>query len=362
MALAYGFVTLQDQFTSRVNEVGVERIWNAIDESAAEHNRVVNELMEAFVERTTTAQEQHELPGGGTLQPLDPDGNPKPVKPSGNYQVAYPIQHAGTAWGDNRVSRALMTVREANRYTVDAQQKDVNWLRRHILAAMLDNEEWTYHDETGADGAKGLGDITIKPLANGDSVEYVMIGGDTSTDDHYHAQSADISDAANPYPTIEDELEEHPSNSGPFVAYIPTNLKTDTKDLADFIPVADPDVAQGANTDTLARSISRGFGDRVLGKVGDIWIVEWSALPDGYIVAHARGGGPVLKMREYPAEELQGFFPERHSPDGNHAVERMLRMCGFGVVNRVGAVVYQVGAAVDDTYEVPSAYDAPLDI
>lgn len=359
MTVAYGFVDLQDQFQERVNTIGIQRIWDAIDESAAEYNRVLNELMAAMVEPTTTAQEQFELPGGGTLQPLDADGNPMPVKVSGSYQVAYPIQGAGTAWGSNRVSRELMTVREANRLTVDAQQKDVNWMRRHILAALLDNAAWNFNDEVGPDGAKGLGTISIKPLANGDTVQYVRKGGSMAVDDHYLAQANAIDDANNPYDNIYDELNEHPSNSGPYVAYIATNLKTATQGLTGFVEVLDPDIAPGSGTDTLRASIARGFGDEVLGKVNKMWIVEWSLLPSGYILGHARGGGPVLKMRQYDAPALQGFFREPHNVDGNHMVERMLRYCGFGVSNRVGALVYQVGNA---TYQIPAAYDAPLGV
>lgn len=359
MTISYGFVTLQDQFNQRVAEVGVERIWTAIDESAAEHNRVLTELMAAMIEETTSAQEQFELPGGGTLQPLDADGNPLPVKPSGSYQVAYPIQGAGTAWGSNRVSRAMMTVREANRLTVDAQEKDVNWLRRHILAAVLDNTSWTFVDEVGPDGSKGLGSITIQPLANGDSVVYTKKGGDTATDDHYGAQAAAIDDSNNPYDDIYSDLVEHPSNSGPYVAYIASSLKSATQGLAGFVPVVDPDIAPGSGSDSLRSQISRGFGDEVLGKTDNMWIVEWNILPAGYILAHARGGGPVLKMREYAAPELQGFFREAHSPDGNHQEERMIRYAGFGCGNRIGAYVYYVGGA---SYVIPTGYATPLPV
>ena len=43
--------------------------------------------------------------------------------------------------------------------------------------------------------------------------------------------------------------------------------------------------------------------------------------------------------------------------DGNHIVTRLIRYAGFGVADRVGAVCYYVGNA---TYQVPTAYDAPL--
>ncbi len=356
--LAYGFVTLEHLLAQRVAGVGVARIYDAVRESAAEHSRMINGLMAGFVGRTATAQEQFELPAGGTLQPLDESGNPLPVRPSGSYQVAYPIQGGGTAWGGNRVSNALMTVEEANRFTIDAQQKDADWLRRHILAAVLTNTTWTYNDKVGANGGAGLGNITVQPLANNDAVTFVRKGGSIATDNHYLAQAVNIADGANPFPTIYDELMEHPSNDGPVVVYVSTNLKPYIMALANFVEMRDPDIQPGSGSATLVGSLERGFGDAVLGKTDNCWIVEWSALPSGYMLAHATGAGPVLKMREYPSEKLQGFFAENHSPDGNHMEYRMIRYAGFGVANRVAAVAYMIGGG--GTYQNPSGLTAPL--
>jgi len=221
--VAYGFTGLQSLFTSRVSEVGVNRVWTAVQESADEYSRQVSGIMATMVERTTQAQEQVELPSSGTLQPLDEWGNPVPVKPAGNYQVAYPIQGGGTAWGTNRITRQLLTVEEANRFTLDAMRRDSDWMIRHILASLFDNVTWTFNDKVGPNGAKGLGDITIQPLANGDTVTYVRRTGDAATDDHYLGQANAISDSDDPFPTIKTELSEHPSNSGPYVCYTPTS-------------------------------------------------------------------------------------------------------------------------------------------
>lgn len=357
--LAYGFVSLEHLFAERVATVGTQRIYDAIRVSATEHTRQIAALMASFVERTTIAQEQFELPGGGTLQPLDEHGNPMPFRPSGSYQVAYPIQGAGTAWGNNRITRELLTVEEANRHTLEAQRMDADWLRRHMLAAVFDSSTWTFKDLVGPNGAKGLGDITIQPLANGDSVTYVKIGGTSATDTHYLAQASAIADATNPFDTIRDELLEHPSNMAPIVVYIPSNLRASIEGLTAFIEVDDPNIMLGTTADQVSGSIDRGFGDEVLGYVkgSKCWIVEWRALPDNYMIAHARGGGPVLKMREYPVAALQGFFMENASPDGNLQITRMLRYCGFGVGNRVAALVMRIG---NGSYAVPTGYDAPL--
>ena len=352
-AYAYGFVDLAHLMADRVTAVGEATVFTAIQESAAEHTRAVNAILGAFVNRTTAAQQRFYLPGSDELQPLDRQGtgNPIPVRPSGYYDIAFPIRGAGTAWGDNRVSRALMTVEEANRNTVNAMMADSRWIKRHVLAALLDKTTETFADES-------LGNLTIQPLANGDAVLYNRLGGTAATDTHYIAQAAAIADATNPFPSIYTELSEHPSNSGPYVAYIATNLVSTTEALTNFVPVSDPDIMVGSGTDTLNGTFDRGVGDTVLGKVDKVWVVEWKSLPDDYIIAHARGAGAVLGMREFPAPALQGFFTENNSPDGNLQEMRMIRYAGFGVQNRVAALAYFVSAG-DVTFDVPTGYAHP---
>jgi len=353
--LAYGFVGLEHLFSQRVVEVGVQVVYDAIRQSADEHTRQINGLLGSFVELTTKYKERYALPGSGTLQPLDEWGNPRVVKQEGYYDVAYPIQGGGTAWGDNRVTREIMTVEEANRNTIEAQRMDADWMRRHILAAVFDPSTWTFDD-------KEFGDLTIQPLAiTSDGVTYLRTGGSSSTDEHYLAQAASIDDDHNPFDDIYDELMEHPSNAGgPVVTYVPTNLTSSIEALTAFLELSDPDIVKGLASDRLDEggvTEIRGFGDEVLGKVNKNWIVEWRALPDDFMLAHARGGGPVVKQREYDAPALRGFFPERFSPDGNLMVTRMLRYSGFGVSNRVAAVAYKIGNA---SYAVPTGYSTPL--
>lgn len=355
--IAYGFVGMQSLFNKRVQEVGVRRVFDAITQSAAYHTDMINTLMSILVERTTIAQEEFELPGAGTLQPLDEVGIPRPTDTYGFYKVAYPIQGGGDAWGKNRVTSAMMTVQEANRHTIEAQNKDADWLARHIIAGTLTKTSWTFHDKVGAGGNKGLGDITIMPLANGDSTEYPVIGQQPQTANHYTGQAAAISDGANPFPTIYSTLTNYPGNrNATIVAYIAESLQATVEALTDFRELEDPDVRAGANRDELTASIPVGLGDELLGKVGKVWIVLWKRLPDGYILAHARGR-TILKMREYPASELQGLFTELHSPDGARMENRVIRYAGFGVSNRVAALCHYVGNA---TYPNPADYTAPL--
>ncbi len=174
-ALTYGFIGLEsDLYAQRINTIGIDRVYSMIADSLAEYNRVVNAMMSSWVSRTTMVQEYIELAGSGTLQPLTPDGNPLPISPSGNYSVGYPLWGAGTAFGTNRITKEFLTAQEADRLTEDAFQKDADWRMRHLLAAILDKDSWTYTDRygDGQGGEKGIGNVTVQPLANGDSVTF----------------------------------------------------------------------------------------------------------------------------------------------------------------------------------------------
>ncbi len=351
--LAYGFVGLEQLFNERITTVDIRVITRAIEQSAAMHTQQVNALLADFVERVTEHQINFKQPGTGTLQPLDDKGIPMPVQEGGQYSVAFPIQGGGTAFGYNRVTNALKTVADLNRNMVESQKRDADWMRRHVFAGVFTNTSWVFND-------KEFGDLTIYGLANGDGVSYLTVGGALVTNhSHYLAQAAAIADGSNPFPTIRDTLVEHPGNSGPIVCYIPTDLRDSVEALSSFVEPRDPAIAAGANSDQLVGSVDPGFGEEVIGYVkgAGCWIVLARAMPSSYILAHARGSGPVLGMREYPAAELQGLFVERHSPDGAIQDTRLIRYAGFGGMNRVGAAVMRIGNAA---YAIPTGYTAPL--
>lgn len=352
--VSYGFVGLEHLFAERLENIQAQVIDDAIRLTVEEHNRMMNELLAEFAEPTTAYTARFRQPGTGTLQPLDEWGNPIPTRPAGYYDVAWPIQGGGDAYGFNRVTRALATVGDVNRHILDIQMRDADWMMRHILAAVFDNTTWTFDDPEH-------GNLTVQPLAlASDNVTYPKKSGTVATDTHHLAQSAAIADATNPFDDIYLDLSEHPVNRGPFVSYIASNLVATTEALTGFAEVGDPDVDEGADATRLTGQLDRSFGDMVIGKTNKMWIVEWGKLPDNYIVSVARGAtSPPLRMRQYPATQLQGLFREDHSPDGNLQERRYIRYAGFGAFNRVGAMVNFVSAG-DTTYDIPAGYEAPL--
>jgi hypothetical protein len=353
--IAYGFVGLQEVFDRRVQVYGEGLVLTALIESAAEWTRMLNATLAGWVERTTRARDLVLQAGGGYFQPLDALGNPMPTRPGAKVQVGYPLQGGGDAWGQDRVTRAYLTVAEANQRTIDALGKDARTLRHRFLVALLGNTGWTFTDERMRDGA-----IPVVPLANGDAQTYVLNGGAVSTDNHYLAQAADISDLANPFPGIREELVEHPGNGQDVICYVSTSLVTSIMGLTDFIQVADPKLQMAITATQIApggvTEAVRGIGDVVWGRVNGCWIVEMKAMPAGYIIAKAENGGAVLAMREHDAPALQGLILEQPRGETNLDEVRIIRYAGFGVQRRMGALAMQIG---NGSYTVPTGFDAP---
>lgn len=353
--IAWGFLQLRDIFDHRVNDVGVDVINTAAQETLDEHQRQVDAISRLFVEPTTEYKIKFRSALTGRLQPLDEFGRARPRKGAAQYETGFPIQMAGDAWGANWLTRQKMTVGEANDTVMALVQGDLFWLRDHILAALYASTAWVFPDEDH-------GDLTIYGLANGDSTRYQIINGALAgtTDNHYLFQAAAIADATNPYPIIHTELTEHPENGGQnavIVALVPTNLIAATEALTDFREMRDPDVSAGANESFLTGTLGVRVPGIVKGKTNKVWVVEWGALPNDRIVAVSIQGDRPLRMREDEEANLRGFRAVAEREDHPYWERQYVRRAGFGAWNRVGALVYQVGAGA---YSVPTGFGSPM--
>lgn len=360
----YGLRQLGD-LTDRVSSLSPQRVRSVIDGYVAAYNRESMEAAGEWVFQTTVAKEIVLLPGGGTLQPLDDDGNPRPTMAAAEYEAAYPIRAAGDAHGGNRVVSRYMTLAELERKMDEVQVKDTDWRIRHMLAAVLDNVAYGWTDRypsSSGESITGLGAITVNPLANNDSVLYLGRGSGTlAAADHYTAQAAAIDDANNPFPAMRELLQSYPAQSNAGVtAYVASNLVSSIQGLATFYDQPSPYLRYGADV-TVANAGMVGFndagiGDEVVGVADNVVIVKWGRLPDGYIVTKVNGV-PFVGQRNLTEPSMQGLFTEYHDIDGNHWETRWIRYAGFAVRNRVAAAVHYVGNAA---YQVPAAYNAPL--
>jgi len=352
MTLLYGFESLKDLAGKRVTEIGAGRVNDAINQSVQEHNRQMAAIMGLLARPMTEFKVTYRTPTAARLQPLDEFGRARPVKTTGKYDLAFPIQSGGAAWGSSRLVREKMTVQEANDVTAAMLSADIRWMRDHALAALFMNVSWSFaDDEHGA--------LTVKGPANGDTDVYMLTTGSDAgaTDDHFKAQAASIADAASPFTADYQELMEHPENSGEAVALIASDLRSSIEGLTNYTALADPNIQLASTKDQLVGSLGVSLPGRLIGYVDKVWICEWKAVPSGYSIMVSTGGEPPLGMREHAEASLRGF--NRVAERNNHPFyeSQWERHAGFGAWNRTGAVVRRVGNAL---YAVPANFTAPM--
>jgi len=355
MAIAYGFLELKDIFSQRVVDNTIDVVDAAIQASVDEHNRQMDAIMSLFVEPTTGFKSRFMQTNAHRLQPLDDNGRARPIKVAGYYDVAFPIQQAGSAWGANYVTRQKMTVGDANRITLSMLEADMRWMRDHIIAALVTSASWTFEDDE-------FGSLTIENLADGGSETFQILSGadQMATDNHLVGWANAINDGAdNALVGMYNDLVEHPENGGEVIALVATDLKASILDLDTFYEKSDPNVRLGANTAELVGDLGAAVPGELLGYevASGAWVVEWKSLPNGYFIGVTTQGEKPLKMRQDPEPELQGFKRVAEREDHPFLESQWLRRAGFGAFNRVGGYVGLVG---NGTYSTPSGYSAPL--
>jgi hypothetical protein len=350
----YGFHNLRDLLTERVTDSNIGVVNQAIDDTLAEHNRQMAALLSLFVTETTEFKRRFVSAKNKRLQPLDEVGRARPTKRAGYYEVAWPIQDAGDAFGVDYVTRVKMTIQEVNNWLAETIIADKRWMRDHILSALFTNVTWTYPDQLH-------GDLTIQPLANNDGVLYnVMSGADAGAQATHHIGQANAigAGADNPYPVLQSLLMNHPENGGTVVALIPSGLRATTEALATFHTKTPDALTLGSGSTQLTGTLGVTVPGRVLGyEESDVWVVEWPSMPANYIIAVATEGERPLAMRQHPEPELQGFKRIADRDDHPWYEAQYARRAGFGAWNRVGAAVIEIS---DASYDIPTNYAAPM--
>ena len=346
----YGFRDMRDLADTAVNEALIPVIDTAIAETVAFHNQEINRMLDFFVRRTTDYQVKFKSPTGARLQPLDEHGRARKIRPAAEYQIGLPIQAAGLAEGATDTTRLLETVGDVMDITATMTIADRNWMADHILAALFNATDWTFPDDR-------YGDLTVKPIANGDAITYLTKNGQSSTADNINGQAAAIDDANNPFPAIYTRLTKWNVNRGRVVSFIPTNLVDDVEALASFHEPPDANIRDAANTEVLIGRLPDNTPGEVIGYTNKCWIVHWERLPDNYIISVVTEGERPLAMREYPVAALRGFRRAGQRNDYPYFETQFKRDAGFGAWNRVAADVMEIG---DATYDVPTNYESPM--
>lgn len=357
-----GFVHLADVFAKRVEEVGIAVVSDAVNQFFEEHNRQMDAFNSLFVTKTTEYKTMYRSVFTTRNQPLDANGRALPVKGYDRYEIMLPLQMSGQAWGINWLTAKKSTVEEIAQDTQAIGFGDLQWNFDLLMASLYTNTSggWDWNDDKH-------GALKVQGLANGDSTVYKLFSGASAgaTDDHYLFQAAAMDDANDPFDEIYEELAEHPENgtNTDVVVFVPTNLKASIRALTAFHPLADPNVAIGANSDKLVGSLGVNVPGTVIGyHDSGCWIVEWKRQTSSYMIAVATGGNRPIAMREDELDSLKGFIqipgPGGYTREDYPFYEQQwARMAGYGGWNRVGALVYRVGSG---SYAIPTGYQAPI--
>jgi hypothetical protein len=353
---ALGLNTTDDQ-SVYVATVGQRAVYDAVNETLAQHNQDVALALSVFVDETTSDHKRrYMLPGGGRLQRMGGQGQAGGVKATGSWDVAFPLEEFGAQIVADRVAFAYMTMADLDRHLKTVQAQDLNTVRFELLKRLLNNVQSTFVDPR-------WGSLSIEPLANNDAVVYPPVLGSESesADDHYlesnYAASA-ISDTNNPYVTIRDELEEHfgaDQGGSNIVVFINNAQVAKTEALADFDPVNDRYTAPGADTDTLF-GLPANLPGRIIGRTNGVWVVEWRWIPANYMVGIHMGAPKPLIMRVDPASTGLGQGLQLVAESDTHpfSASHYSHRFGLGAGNRLNGVVMELGTG--GTYSIPSGY------
>lgn len=348
--VTYGFHDLQSRWDDRVTEVGVNVVEDAIQKTLDEHNRQMDALMGLFVQDVSNAKIRRHVEATTRNQLLDEYGRARPVKTGGYVDLGYPIFESGNAWGATARDRLSHTVREVNSTLSTLITGDVRWTRDQLLAAMLNNVNYTFSDEQ-------IGDVTVKGLANGDTDEYPILPGSDSgaTDTHYLAQASAIDDSNDPFETDYEDLMEHSENTGEVICLVPTSLRATVKALAAFEKPRDDNMEYGNGVSYYVGYPNVTVPGEYFGyHESGVHLVHWRMQPAGYLTYLVTEGDRPLGRRQDPLPELRGFAPVAEREDFPYWERQYRRYIGFGGYKRIGALIRLIGNA---SYARPSGYD-----
>lgn len=355
MSGIYGIIGVPDGDPSYVNTIGQVQVFEAAQKFLEMHNEDLDKAYSVFFETSVEIfKERYYAPGGGRLQLRSGHTQSAAVKATSSWDVAYPLFDYGAqiAFTDVAIKKLKLPMLQRHLDTVRIQ--DMNTFRYEMLYAIFNSNTRAITDEEH-------GSLTVMPLANGDSDTLYppVIGSETqATDNHYlesgYAATA-ISNSNNPYLTIREELAEH-WGDGDVAVFINPAETPETEALSDFDPVNDRYVRPGANTDQIENSDFPNVPGKVIGRVSDVWVVEWRYIPASYMVGIDLMMPGPLKKRLDPAE--QGFAEglelvskdSRFPFDQSHYRNRF----GVGAGNRLNGVVMELGTG--GTYTIPTAY------
>lgn len=358
MPTIFGIQTDYDLDRTYINTVGQSVVYEWVSNYVARINRDMETAMAVFVSGTTTDfAEKFRLPGGGRMQEAVEMTRPGAVRPTGSWDVGYPIKDFRDEIAQDDVISAHMTLRELANHVETIRIRNINTVRFEVLRALYNNTARQWIDQKLSTPT-----ITVQPLANGDGVIYPPTLGseDGAQENHYLVSGYDVSNISNtnnPAPVIVDDLAEHfgESTGGDNIVIFANKDVTDKLEgLTAFTKVEDRFIRSGADRDVpINLPMVPGV---IIGRMNGAWIVRWRHAENNYAIGvHLETTAP-LKMRVDPPDTglgrgLQLVAREQMFPFNSTFWRHRF---GIGVANRLNGVVMQF--TTNPSYTTPTKY------
>lgn len=354
-----GMLKIADAELATVNSVGQALVYEQATKYLAWHNAEIEKQKRVFVKGQTDKYSiKYKLPGGGRLQRRGGQALSAAVKPSGGWDVGFPLEDFGAQYAMNDVTMAYMTIAQLQLAVENIRLQDMNTVRYEVLRSLFNNVARTYNDDTIPDAPT----VTVQPLANNDGVVYPPVLGSEieATENHYQTSgyaASSISDTNNPLPTARDELEEHfgtPTGYGNIVSFINSAQRAKIEALADFKAVEDIYIRSGQDV-SVPVNLPNVPG-RILGRADGVWVVQWPFIPANYILSLDLGtDAPLLERRDSVASGLlPGLQLVTKDKDYPFESAHYRHRVGFGVGNRLNGFLLELTA--DATYDIPAEF------
>jgi hypothetical protein len=311
--------------------------------------------------RTDKAKERYRLPMGGQMQRRGRSSLPGAVKASGKWDVGYPLIDFGDVLAADDVTLAYMTAAEYSLHLQGIFNRATNTYRFELLKSLLNSSSWTFSDEV-------LGDITVQPLANGDSTTYPPVLGGTSdaTASMYAGSNyvtGSISDTNNPVKTIVNALQARfgtPTGGSNIAVFYHGDEHAKLAALTPFVPVTYQYTTPGSNTATVTipgipDELLRGSWE-VTGTCSGAVMCKWAFIPSGYMLGVHLDAPPPIVERVDPADTGLGTGLQLVAKDMDAIFETAFwrYRFGLGAQNRLNGYALQLVAST--SYTTPTAY------
>jgi hypothetical protein len=377
-----GSIGLQDSDFFYNSTEGQQVVYDASERLLQYYNRDVQAVTRLFVsEETELHAERYKLPGNGFLQKRGRNSPFGAVKAGGQWDVAYPLEDFGASLVEDDVTFAYMTVAEYERHLKTVMIQDANQHRDEMLRALFNNTARPFYDEIWPN-------LTIQPLANGDTVAYPPLIGTVAdaTSNYYLATnyaSASISDTNNPIAAGVAVLQARygtPTRGSRIVTFYNSAQDLVFKALTDFVKVqyhwTTPSITvptvklEGQADDVRSRpeittpiGVLPGIPEEVQAGTWEITgncsgsvMCKWAYIPAGYMLQIHLDAAPPLKRRVDPAKVAipRGLHLWGEDVSMPFRKAKWRDRFGYGVSNRVAAVATQIVAST--TYTIPTQW------